>query len=366
MSKLIVNTGTLMSGGAERVLSILSTPFADAFDYVEYVLWLDDKYPDIFYEIDSRVKITRISKESGSTNIIKHLWWFRQHVKEEKPDVILAFMVMINFAVMVSQLFCKTPLALAERNDPRHFGKNQMLRKIINWMYTFSNVKKVIMQTENNKNYFSESLRKKIDVIYNPIVMSSEYVGCAIRQEKKKRIVSVARLEPQKHHHILIMAFAEFSKSHPDYSLTLYGEGSRKEELKLLVKELGISEQVLFPGRTNKVYESIKDADMFVMTSKFEGMSNALIEAMCLGLPCISTKVSGATDLIKSGENGILVDVDDTVALVKAMNAIADDVDYAKRLSINSSKTYDVLRSDIVSQRWIEILMKSCNINFNL
>ena len=67
MSKLIVNTGTLSAGGAERVLSILSTPFADSFDEVHYVIWLDTKYPEIFYEIDPRVNIVRVSEESGRT-----------------------------------------------------------------------------------------------------------------------------------------------------------------------------------------------------------------------------------------------------------------------------------------------------------
>ena len=356
MSKLIVNMGTLMAGGAERVLSILSTPFADTFDSVEYVLWLDHKYPDVFYEIDSRVKITRISKESGSTNIIRHLWWFRQHVKEEKPDAILAFMVMINFAVMVSQLFCKTPLFLAERNDPRYFGHGTLLRKLINWMYNFSNVRKVIMQTENNKSYFSERLQQKVEIIYNPIVMSDEYVGCAFRQEKKNRIVTVARLEAQKHLHILVAAFAEFHKTHPDYTLTFYGVGSRKDELEQLAKRLKVAECVFFPGRNNKVYDSIKDANMFVMTSEYEGMSNSLIEAMSLGIPCISTKVSGATDLIKSGENGVLIDVDDIEALVKTMNEIADNLFYAKVLSLNAMKTYEILRADNISKKWIECL----------
>lgn len=357
MSKLIVCTGTLMSGGAERVLSILSTSFADTYDSVEYVMWLDAKYPNVFYDIDPRVKIIGISKESKSTNILRHLLWFRAHVKKEKPDAILSFMVMINFSVMVSQLFCHTPLFLAERNDPRFFGDKQWLRKLIDQMYYLPNVRKLIMQTESNKNYFSEQLHPKIVVIYNPVFMNEEYVGCAVHQIKKKRIVSVARLEKQKHQHILIRAFAEFLRNHPGYTLTFYGSGSRKNELETLSNSLGIGSNVFFPGRTKAVLDSIKDADMFVMTSEYEGMSNSLIEAMCLGLPCISTRVSGAKELISSGENGILINIDDTCALVAAMSQLADDACYASRIAQNAYKVYEQLRADVVSKQWIKCLM---------
>ena len=358
MSKLIVCTGTLMAGGAERVLSILSAPLSNAFDYVEYVLWLDKKSPDVFYKIDPRVRIIKISEESHSCNIFKHLLWFRQHVKKEKPDAILSFMVMINFSVMVSQLFCKTPLFLAERNDPRYFKGSWWLRKMINWMYTFSNVKKVIMQTENNKRYFSAGTQRKVEVIYNPIDMSESYVGSALKQEHSKRIVTVARLEKQKHQHILISAFSEFIKSHPDYTLTFYGVGSLEEELKKQTALLGISSHVSFPGRTNTVYDSIKDATMFVLTSEYEGMSNSLIEAMCLGLPCISTKVSGATDLIQSGDNGVLIDIDDTQGLLIAMTEIADNPVYAKKIGENATQIYQILKSEVISKHWVSCLQQ--------
>ena len=356
MSKLIVNTGSLMSGGAERVLSILSTPFADSYDSVEYVLWLDARYPDIFYKIDPRVKITKISEASHSTGIFSHLKWFRYHIKEEKPDAILAFMVMINFSVMVSMLFCRFPLYLAERNDPRFFGRNKWLRKLINVMYGFPNVRRVIMQTENNRSYFSKKIKKKTDVIYNPIVMDEKYIGCSVRENKEKRIVSVARLEKQKHQHILIRAFSSFLESHPDYTLTFYGDGSIRGELEYLCEDLGISSKVFFPGRTKDVYNSIKNASMFIMTSEYEGMSNSLIEAMCLGLPCISTKVSGATDLIRNGENGILIDVDDVIALTEAMSTLAENAEFAYKLSINAAKTYQKLKSDIIAKQWINCL----------
>ena len=108
--------------------------------------------------------------------------------------------------------------------------------------------------------------------------------------------------------------------------------------------------------RIADVYNSIKNASMFIMTSEYEGMSNSLIEAMCLGLPCISTKVSGATDLIRNGENGILIDVDDVIALTEAMSTLAENAEFAYKLSINAAKTYQKLKSDIIAKQWINCL----------
>lgn len=356
MSKLIVCTGTLMSGGAERVLSILSKPFADAYDEVEYIMWLDAKYPDVFYKIDDRVKITRISIESNSTKYIDHIKWFRKYVKKNKPEVILSFMVMINFSVMLSLLGIKIPLVLAERNDPRFFHHGMLLRRVINLMYRFSNVKRLVMQTENNKAYFSLNLQKKIDIIYNPIELENKLIGKALYTNKKNLIVSVARLEEQKHQHILIESFAEFHKNHPEYSLILYGEGSMRNSLESQISSLKLQDSIFLPGRTNDVLNKIIDAKMFVITSLYEGMSNSLLEALCLGLPCISTKVSGATDLIVDRQNGILTNIDDIDAISKAMSYIAENEEKAYCLGKQAMKTYEQLNVDKISKQWISCL----------
>lgn len=355
MKKIIVNTGTLSSGGAERVLSILSTPFADAFDEVQYVMWLDAKYPDIFYNIDPRIKIVRISKESGSSKIWKQVIWFRKYVKEENPNIVLSFMVMVDFTVTMALIGTGIPQIVAERNDPRYFGKHQWLRELINLSYHTPDVKGILMQTQNNKEYFkSKKLYNKTDVIYNPIMMPDEIVGKALKTEKEDLIVSVGRLTHQKCQDVLIKAFARFHKSHPSYKLCIFGEGEKRKELENLAKELSISNVVLLPGRSTKVMEEISKARMFVMTSEYEGMSNALLEAMCLGLPCISTKVSGATDLIEDGVNGFLVDVGDIDTIAERMSELAADNDFCYKIGCKSKNVYNRVSVDVVSKQWVD------------
>ena len=95
---------------------------------------------------------------------------------------------------------------------------------------------------------------------------------------------------------------------------------------------------------------------MMCLVSSREGMSNAMIEAMCLGLPCICTKVSGAIDLIKDGENGLLVDIGDVDGLIKKMNELADDSTKAKEIGQKASELYQILNKESINKEWIEFL----------
>ena len=167
------------------------------------------------------------------------------------------------------------------------------------------------------------------NVIYNPIFLPKEYVGKAIGTEKKNRIVSVARITKQKNPEMLIRAFKKFYIKHSDYTLTMYGNGEDRDYVLDLINKEGLSSCVFLPGAKNNIWDEIADAKCFVMTSWYEGMPNALLEALCLGLPCVSTKVSGAVDLINNGENGILIDLDDDESFAEALSQVIDNEDYA-------------------------------------
>lgn len=357
MSKIVVCTGGLSSGGAERVLSILSTYLADAYDEVEYIMWLDHKNPNIFYDIDPRVKIIGISQQTHSTNIIKHLLWFRRHINKERPNIVLSFMVMINLSVIISLLGTKNNVVVAERNDPRFFAHGRFLRQVINWLYHLKMVKQILVQTNNNKNYFlAKHLFNKTMVIYNPIILEKNLIGAALHTPKENYIVSVGRLSLQKQQHILIEAFEIFRQNHPNYRMVIYGEGDQRSAIEDMISKRGLSSVVSLPGTASNVLEKILDARIFVMTSLYEGMSNSLIEAMCIGLPVISTKVSGAVDLISHSHNGYLVEVGDSKTIAHYMSTIVDNSNLAEKLGNEAQGIYRHLSVDKISKQWIAAL----------
>lgn len=352
MSKLIVSIATLGTGGAERVLSVLSTPLADNFEAVQYVLW---EGGEPFYPVDERVKIVSLPELSGKKGRNKQLLSFRRLVKSEKPDLLLSFLTPYNMLVLLSTIGLNQKIVVAERTDPRRLlsgGKAGLWLR--DWLYRRANG--ILTQTEYAKSCYDEKFAVKTAVIYNPVMMNDGQVGVALRTEKEHLFVTAGRLEPVKGQTMMIDAFGAFHKSHPNYRLVIYGEGPMRETLQKQINNLGLQGAVVLAGRSNDLWNKIVNAEAFLLTSEYEGMSNALIEAMCLGLPVISTKVAGATDLIKDGENGFLIDVHDMDSLTDRMTILADSPEQREQMGRGASEIYEQVRQDKICKQWIDYL----------
>lgn len=350
--KLIISCASLAGGGAERVISNLSYSFPDEFETVIIVMWC--KYP-IFYQVDKRVKLICIEDVIKTRNELKRMKWFRSYIKKEKPDILLSFLMPYNLRVLLCTIGLGIKTVVAERNDPHSHG-NIVIDIIEKIMYRFADA--ILVQTETVKKFFTGSLSKKTFIIYNPIRISEDYIGKAINVTKKKRIVSVARLEKLKNHEMLINAFIIFKKNHDDYDLTIYGEGPYRGVLEEIIRNEHLDNCIHLPGIKNNVWEECLDAKCFALCSRYEGMPNSLFEAMCLGLPCVSTKVSGAVDLIKNKQNGILVEYDDAKAMADAFSFFVDNENDTLHIAKSATKIYDLLRFDVISQQWIDFLKK--------
>ena len=351
--KLLVSCGTLMSGGAERVLSVLSKTFADRFDEVVYITWIDA--PD-FYQLDDRIKRICIEQECGSKAIIKKAIWFRRYVKKSSYTHILSFLEPYNVLICLILTGINVPIIVADRNDPRWIWNNIFQRQLR--FLAYRKASRIVCQTENNQSYYTGSYLKKSTVIYNPIFLPEEYKGKALMTTKTQRFVSVARLDRQKNLKMMISAFADFHLLHSNYTLTIYGEGPCRKELEDFISYKRLTDCVYLPGVQQNVWDLILNAECFILSSWYEGMPNALFEAMCLGLPCISTKVSGAKDFIKDGYNGLLVDLGDERAMINKLCSIADDRIKSKAMGENATKVFDLLRLSEISGKWINLFDK--------
>ena len=349
MKRHLFFIGTLCNGGAERVVSILAGHMAKQGLEVEILTYYDRP---VSYELDSRVKLTAVETMTGSGNKIKNLLAIRAYFKKH-AKVVISFLAPFNIMAIAANLGNGVPIIVADRNDPTKVPSNAVVRKIRDILYRFATG--VVVQTQKNKAYFSQAVQKKSRVIYNPIDLK-ESAGIALKTEKEKKIVTVGRLMPQKNQKMMIAALKEVLKKHPDYQLVIYGEGPSREELESFVRELGVEEHVLLPGNVTDIHDRIKDAEMFVLSSDYEGMPNALIEAMCLGLPSVSTKVSGATDLIKDHENGILTDLNDQKQLENAMLELIENKELSERLAINAAKLNQELEVSGIMQQWTDFI----------
>ena len=357
MSKIIISSATLAQGGASRVCANLSAPLCDEFDTVILVTWSDRPQ---FYTIDKRVRWYCVEKEAGGTGELKRMKWFRRFVKKENPDLILSFLEPWNLRVLASTIGLGVKTIVAERTDPWIVNKYRVMQQFEKLMY--SRADGILVQTQSIKKFFNGKLNKRTHIIYNPVNLPPEMVGKAITTPKKKRIVFVGRLVPVKNIDVLIKAFGFFTKAHPDYTLTIYGDGPLEDDLKALVTSLKLTDKVEIPGPSKTIHQDVLDAEMLCLVSKREGMSNTMIEAMTLGIPCICTKVSGAVDLIQDGVNGLLIDVGDVEGLAQKMDYIATHLENALRMGENASKVYEFLNKDLIYKEWLSYL-KSFNRN---
>lgn len=340
---IVFTTGTLSAGGAERVISSIANSLAVDNNHVTIVMWFDSP---IFYTLNDKIE-TIVLK---SNLIISKMREFRGIIQQINPDIVMSFLAPINMVTTVTMIGLKIKLVVSERNDPRYVPFNSILRTARNMLYYFATG--ITTQTDNNKVYFSQRLQSKCTVIFNPVNIKSEMQGAALRTEKIHKIVAVSRLVKQKNLQMLINAFEQSLQKYPVYKLYIYGEGDEENRLKQIVTQKKLNGNIFFLGSAKDVYDKIIDAEIFVLCSNFEGMPNALLEAMSLGLPCIATKVSGAIDLIDNGKNGVLISVGDEQSLANEICKLLADRNRREIIGKEASKLFDKLNPDVIIEQW--------------
>lgn len=349
MKRHIFFIGTLRNGGAERVVSILASKMAEKGIAAEILMYYDKP---IFYEVSSKIKLTVVEKETGTKSKVKNLFWLRKYFKNN-AKIVISFLAPFNMMAIMANLGNGTPIIVADRNDPRKVPSKVFIRKMRDFLYCFANG--IVVQTQRNKEYFGKTVQKKSTIIYNPVDLK-EKTGIALRTPKEKKIVTAGRLMPQKNQKMMIYAFAELLKKYPNYQLDIYGDGPSETELKALINELKISESILLPGNVKDLHDRIKSAEVFILSSDYEGMPNALIEAMCLGLPVVSTKVSGATDLIRHGENGFLTDCGDYEQLEKTLDELLANPEKMELFANEGVKLAKALEVNVILKEWMDYI----------
>ena len=346
MKRYIFFCAALDQGGAQRVISILSQQLAEQGKNVEILLYYKQ---EIFYDIDERVKITSVEGETHTRNLVCNLLWMRKYFRNH-AELVCSFLSSFNMLVLVATRGLGIPIIVSERTDP--LRKPWGYRQVRDFLYGFADA--LVTQTEISRAYFAARTKSRCVTIDNPI-NPQLHVGAALSTSKEPVIVSVGRLEPVKNQALLIRAFKRVKKRFPLYKLIFYGEGAYRRNLERLRDELDLQDAVVFAGEVKDIFEEISSAEIFVLSSDFEGMPNALLEAMCLGLPVISTKVSGAVEVMEDGCNGLLVDMRDEKGLVDSLAKLLEDEKLRNELAENAVKMAGRLDIRAVISAWNEV-----------
>ncbi len=347
--KFVFSISRLGFGGAERVVSVLANEFAKDND-VKIILTSGDN--PIAYKIDDRVQIDTIPSSYGN---LRRWLAFRKKCVEYRADAVLAFMEATGIMSSISLIFTKIPVIASERNDPSEKSRRlstplRILGKLSNYLTSW-----YVFQSEGARSYYPKIAQKKSSVILNPL--NTDELPKRDENSIEKKVVNVGRLHPQKNQMLLIEAFGE-SEYAKEHTLYVYGEGDFRLQLQAKINDLNLNEKVVLAGNCTDVHEEIKNSALFVFTSDYEGLPNALIEAMAMGIPCISTDCSpgGARMLIETDHNGILVPCRDKDALVKAMNKMYADNNFAQKCGQNAIKIKNAVEQKTIAKEWIECI----------
>ena len=317
-NKYLFVTNSLSCGGAERVVSMLASGMAEKGYDVHLILYkrVKNEYP-----ISDKVKLHLLPKRNGENKInyyTRKLSIMRKMIYEISPDIIIPFLPdQVNHFFIASR-FMKIPFISTVRNNPFLYPESKIMRLVGKMIALLSTG--IFLQTDEQAEFFPKFARKKIIVVPNPV--SNALIECDYqRRESIAEIATFGRLSAQKNQCLLIQAFAMVYKTNKSLRLSLYGEGEEENNLKSLVKKLGIDDAVTFKGRVSNVADALMSTDLFILSSNYEGMPNALMEAMAVGLPCISTDCpTGPSDLIQNKENGILIKSNEVGELASAIH----------------------------------------------
>lgn len=348
MKKIVFVIPDMPGGGTERVVALLANEYAGRGIGVSILLFAGHQTA---YALAEGVEVVSLGEPSGGSvrERAARVRRMREYYRQNKGCCIWAFSVMgaVFSAVAVGRHSGGYGFLVSERNDPDRYEHPH----IRNFFYRWAD--RIVCQTQDAADAFPGAIRKKAQVIPNPVEIGKmrPWPG-----EREKRVVAVGRLEPQKNHKLLLHAFSAFHALHPEYTLELYGRGTLETELLRLAAELEIDECVIFRGFSGKVREEIRGAAMYVLSSDYEGISNSMLEAMLLGIPVIATDCpcGGSRTYIKDRVNGLLVPVGDETALADAMKCLAEDKQLGSRLGREAQKLKEELSVGKIADRFLE------------
>lgn len=366
--KILFHINSLGKGGAERVVSVLSRYFAeDGYEVVIVTLWRAGEE----YELSKAVRRIDLGELAAGRRggrrllALRRFTDLRSVIRREQPGIVISFCVKANFRSAFAMLGMKTPLLVSVRNDPKtdyapHAGATKwMERKACGCVF----------QTEEARQFFSPDFQKKSRVIWNPIDEKYLLAGQKSQMQRTEndkeqdtrlnRIVTVGRISRQKNHMLLLRAFCRVRNQFPNMVLQIYGEEGEsgvKEELESYIADNKLEGRVLFMGQNSSLEKELREAALFVLPSDYEGMPNALMEAMVLGLPVIATDCpcGGVAALIEDGVSGLLVPVGDENRLAEAMARLLGERELARSMAENAAKVAEKVSPLRIYKEWKE------------
>ncbi len=354
--KILFVASSLSYGGAEKMLAFVANGLCRRKHIVTIANLLEEK--EEVQELSPSISVERI--ESGSLRYVekvKKIIGLRAYMQSVKPDLIVTFKSTPAWITCLATKKLHIPVIYSERGDP--YIENLKQWRTYPYWKLINHAAGAVFQTYGAKEYFEKGLQERSTVIPNPVApvsFDNQKDGL-----EDKTVVSFGRFENfQKRYDVMIDAFSLFYKMHPEYKLKLYGTGEDEQAIRQWVIDKGLQDAVQFLGYAGKPYKEMKPGNIFLITSDFEGISNAMLEAMAAGFPVVSTDSSpgGARMVIQNRENGLLVPVGDSKKVAEALSEFADDKQLRDKCAMNARNVAFRFAPDKILEQWENYLIR--------
>ena len=362
--KIVFHLNCLEQGGAERVVTNLANRFAkEGYQVIIATEW----YGENEFQVDPKVRRVHVGLHEGDEKkhhmiqFLLRVKYLKEFLKEEKPDILIPFARKALYRGLTAAYFMKIPVLISIRTDPA--GHYEERSDKIQIPLLFPRADGCVFQTGGAREFFAPRLQDNSRIILNPI--HDKYIGVPKPEKRTKTVVQSGRLVDFKNQPMLIRAFIKVHEKHPEYDLKIYGGDSfdgTKEILETLIRENDAQEYIHLMGASDTLEKDLADAALFAFTSDWEGLPNALMEAMALGLPIVATDCpcGGPRTIMTDEVDGLLIPIKDEQALTDGINRLIEDRELAERLGAQARKIADRANGQAVFEQWRDYIEELC------
>ena len=354
---------SLGGGGTERVTATLSNYWTQHGKEVA-IATLSDGVPD-FYDLHPQVHRVSLNLQQVSKNVlaathynIRRIAAVRKLIRQNSPDVVIAMGTTANVLLSLASIGMQRRVFVGSERAyppmpplPKFW---QVLRQ-----YSYRYLTALVAQTAKMREWIQQNTNaRRVVVIPNPVEFPIPSGVPHLEPQKVvssrgKWVIAVGRLEHEKGFDLLVQAFGRITANHPDWNLAILGEGRKRPELERQRTLLGLSSRVIFPGRVGNLGDWYQASHLFVLSSRYEGFPNVLLEAMAYGLPAVCFDCdTGPSDIVQTGVNGILVPVGDVDALSQAIDMVMRDDALRRSLAERAVEVRERFRLEKVASQW--------------
>ncbi|MGH8153272.1 MAG: glycosyltransferase family 4 protein [Rhodanobacteraceae bacterium] len=341
--KLALVISSLGGGGAERVMTLLANAWVRGGNEITLITLASGRRDT--YVLDPAVHRVALDVSGDSPHVLAALGHnvvrvhaLRRAIAASTPDAVISFIAESNVRVLIAAAGLRVPVIISERT----FLNGHHMRGIWRWLrrWVYPRAAAVVAQTRRCAADLEAIVGRRVEVIANPVtlqlaptVVASDMAASAECARAGRILLAVGRLAPEKGFDLLIDAFARLAGRHQDWHLVILGEGPLRADLERRIAGHDLVGRIAMPGFDPHVREAMRRADLFVLSSRYEGFPNALLEAMAEGRACVSFDCdAGPRELIEHARNGWLVPAGDVAALAAALDALMQDARLRERL----------------------------------